>query len=109
MAGGLAEAQERFEDLDFGFGDAVFADFVEQCVAVVLAEVVVEGALTGLEFAVEGLLDFGWEFGGYLLFGAAQEERAEGVGEEFSGVLARISIWIAAGSAGCADGELEGG
>ena len=58
MAGGLAEAQKGFEDLDFGFGDAVFADLVEQGVAVVLAQIVVEGALAGFEFAVEGLLDF---------------------------------------------------
>ena len=81
MEGGLAETQKGFEDLDFGAVETLAVDCLQEFLAIVGAEVVVELALGGFQFAVEGLLVFGGEVGGDLLLGATEDEGAEGAGE----------------------------
>jgi hypothetical protein len=97
--GGLTEAEERFEDMDLGAIDADVVDLFEEEGAVVIAEVVVLFALFGFELAVEGLLKLGREVFGDPIFGAAEDERAKGLGEELFGDRVRV----AAGAAGHAE------
>jgi hypothetical protein len=76
VAGSLAEAEEGFEDKEAGLGHAVGGDAVEEGVAVMVAEFVVELALFGVKLAVESLLGFVGELADDLLFGAAEDIRA---------------------------------
>ena len=76
MAGGLAQPQQRFQHLDLGLRQALGLDPLEQRIAVVLAQLVVELALRGLQLAVDGLLGLGRKVARHLLLGAAQDERA---------------------------------
>ncbi len=99
VQGGLAEAEEGFEDLDFGTGEALAVDLLQQFLAIAGAEVVVELALRGFELAVEGLLVFGREIGGDLFLGAAEDEGAEGAGEHDAHGL----IGVAEGAVGAGE------
>ena len=49
-----------------------------------VAEFVVDGALGFVEFAVDGLLGAGGEVLGDLFLGAAEDEGAEGAGEDLA-------------------------
>ena len=64
---------------------------LQQRVAVVLAQFVVELALGGLQLAVDGLLGLGGKFRRHLLLGAAQDERPQRVGQQAAGFLVGIA------------------
>ena len=63
MAGGLAQPQQRLQNLNLGLRQAFALNPLQQRVAVVLAQFVVELALGGLQLAIDGLLGFGGSSG----------------------------------------------
>ena len=90
VAGGLAEPQERLEDLDLGLGSARgVLDARSERLAVVVAQLVVELALRGLQVAVEGLLGLLGQVLDDLRLGAAEDERPQRLGERARRVLVR--------------------
>ena len=82
VAGGLAQAQQRFEDLDLAASEPLLADALEQRAAVVAQELVVERALRPLELAEDRLLGLGRELGRDLVLGAPQDERPQAARED---------------------------
>jgi len=86
MKGGLAKAEQRFEDVHLGLGQAVAVDALEERGAVIFAEFVVEFALRSVEFAIEGLFEARWEVAGDLFLGSAEDEGAQRLGENQAGV-----------------------
>src|SRR5688500_5088893 len=88
MARGLAEAQQRFEDLDLRLAEALLVDQAEQAGAVMVAQLVVELPLVAFQFAVDRLLLPRRQIGRYLLLGPAKDERTQAAGEH----LARLDI-----------------
>src|SRR5882672_6593642 len=91
MESGLAQSEQRLERLYLRFSDAVAGDAVEQRVAVMVAQFVVEFALLRLEFAEDGLLLFRRQVFRDLALGAAQDEGAQGLGEQLSRLGAGVS------------------
>ncbi len=63
---------------------------------VVVPQLVVEPALFRRQLAVEGLLDFGRQLRGDLLLGAAQDEGAQGAGQQLPGLGGRIAQLLGA-------------
>ena len=82
MARRLAQAQQRFEDLDLRLVDADAIDLRQQRLAVMLAQFVVELALRVVELAVDRLLEFLRQVRRDLLLGAAEDERPQRAGEK---------------------------
>ena len=99
MAGRLAQSQQRLQHLDLGFRQALRGHRLQQRIAVVQAQFVVELALRGLQLAEEGLLGFGRKLARHLLLGAPQNERAQRVGQQ--------DARFRAGVARRASGQLE--
>src|SRR5437588_11327754 len=95
MTSGLPQAQQRFQHLDLGLRQTLVLNPLEQRVAVVLAQLVVELALDKIHFTMNGLLAFGWQFAGHLLFGSAQDERPQRLSQHSAGLF----VWVAHGPA----------
>ena len=81
VAGGLAEPQEGFEDLDLG-AVQLGGVLAQQRIAVVCPQLVVAAPLLGLHVAVEGLLGLLGQVLDDLLLGAAEDERPQGLGQQ---------------------------
>src|SRR5262245_51259179 len=73
------------------FRDPLARDAVEQRVAVMVAQFVIEFALRRFEFAEDSLLLFLREVFSDLLLGAAQDKRAQGLGEQLPRLFAGVS------------------
>ena len=82
MAGGLPEPEQRLEHLDLRPPEPVAPDLAEQRRAVVVAQLVVELALRGLELAVQRLLGLGGEVLRDLLLRAPQDEGPQAAGDD---------------------------
>ena len=81
MAGGLAEPQQGFEDLDLG-PVQLGGIFAQESIAVVDPQLVVAAPLLGFHVAVEGLLGLLGQVLDDLLLGAAEDERPQGLGQQ---------------------------
>ena len=77
VTGGLAQPQQRFQNLDLRFRQPIRFDALEQRVAVVLPQIAVKLLLRRLHFAEYGLLGLEWKLAGHLLLGAPQDERPQ--------------------------------
>ena len=91
MARRLAQAQQGFQHLNLGAVHADRFDRLEQRLAVVIAQFVVELALFRLQLAVERLLGFLGQVLGDLLLGAAQDEGPQALGENGAGFRVRVA------------------
>ena len=83
VTGSLAETEECFEYLEACLVDAFTFDRVEDGLAVVSAELVVEFALFGFHFAVDGLFYAWWKILCNLIFGSSENEWADCICELF--------------------------
>ncbi len=81
----MPQAQQRFQDLDLGLVDALDFDSLQQGIAIVLAQFVVELALGRLHLAVNGLLGFRGQLASDLFLGPAQDERPQRAGQKAAG------------------------
>src|SRR5881227_2654891 len=90
MAGGLAQTEECFQHLNLRFRHAFSLYPLEQCISVMLAQLVIKFALYRLHLAINCLLAFRGQLAGNLFLGAAQYEWPQRMGQKPAG----ISIWI---------------
>src|SRR5437764_824010 len=90
VAGGLAQSQQRFQDLHSRFLDAAFSDAAEESGAVVIAQVVVLLFLLPFQLAVERLLDALRQFGRNLLLRSAQQQRTQRSSERVAAFRRRV-------------------
>src|SRR4051812_3002647 len=84
VAGGLAQTEQRLEDVHARLVDAAFPDAAEERQAVVIAKLVVLRLLLPFELAVQRLLDPFRQLWGYLLLRAAEEQRAQSARERLA-------------------------
>src|SRR5262249_12569599 len=99
MARGLAQPEQRLQDVDLRSGEAVAVDGREQRAPIMVPQLVIDGTLWGLELTVERLLGAAGKLGGYLRLRAPEDERPERAGEQ----LARLGIGVAEASLECAE------
>src|SRR5437867_13409068 len=74
MTGGLAQAQQRFENLHPRVFDSDLFDAPEERVTIVCPQFIVQTALLRFEFAIDGLFRLGRQFARDLLFGSPQQK-----------------------------------
>ena len=66
MAGGLAQAQQRFEHLELHLAQAFTISVFQQSRAVIVAQLIVGFSIPRLEIAIDRLLGFRWQLARHL-------------------------------------------
>jgi len=84
MDGGLPEAQQRHENVNLVFPDALAFDPLQELPAVVVKELIVKAAVRLIQLAANRLFDLVGRVLGHLRLGSAQDERPQGVGKQFA-------------------------
>ncbi len=90
MTGRLTQAEKRLKHLKPVAGPGAGVRLAKQFVAVVTLQFVVLLALFAFQFAIDGLFRFLGKLAGNLLFGTAQDERPERLGEHEPRIFARV-------------------
>src|SRR5262249_8963473 len=87
VAGGLAQPEQRFQDLDLGLADPFTLDAVQECLAIMSAEVVIALALGRFQFAKYRLFNLGRQIWSTFFLGSPEEERPERLAQKLSPLL----------------------